>query len=210
MFPTTLQATAAVLLLLLPGALAVWGFERHAGTWGIRLPDRLFRLIGVSVAVHAVAAPLTYLVWRRYLESGGWETGAQLPWGLWIALLLYVTLPAAVGSVAGRASRAESPWIRLLTGPARAPRAWDAFFFGRAGGWIRLKLKSGSWIGGAFAQGSYAAVYPEPSDIYLTWTAEVDPSSGAFAFDEHERVVLRDSGVLIRWEEVEYLEFIDG
>jgi hypothetical protein len=75
---------------------------------------------------------------------------------------------------------------------------------------MRLKLKSGSWIGGAFAQGSYAAVYPEPPDLYLAWAAEVDPSSGAFLFDEHDRVVLRDSGILIRWEEVEYLEFIDG
>jgi hypothetical protein len=57
--PDDLQAAAAVLLFLLPGALAVWWFERHAGAWGIRLPDRLFRLIGVSVAFHAVAAPLT-------------------------------------------------------------------------------------------------------------------------------------------------------
>jgi hypothetical protein len=210
MFPSTLQAAAAVLLLLLPGALAVWWFERHAGAWGIRLPDRLFRLIGVSVAFHAVAAPLTYWLWRRYIDSGIWESRAQLPWELWIALLLYVMLPVAVGSAAGQASRLEGPWIRRLVGPARAPRAWDAFFFGRADGWMRLKLKSGSWIGGAFAQGSYAAVYPEPSDLYLAWAAEVDPSSGAFLFDEHDRVVLRDSGILIRWEEVEYLEFIDG
>jgi uncharacterized protein DUF6338 len=68
----------------------------------------------------------------------------------------------------------------------------------------------GSWIGGAFAQGSYAAVYPEPSDLYLERAAEVDPSSGAFVFDEDDCVVLRDSSILIRWEEVEYLEFIDG
>lgn len=208
--PTSLQAVVAVLLALLPGALAVWWFERFAGAWGIGLPDRLVRFVGVSAVFHAIAAPLTYWTWRNYIESGKWEAGERLPWALWLALLLYVVVPMAAGSAAGLASRAENRWAKVITGPAPAPRAWDSFFFGRPDGWMRLKLKSGSWIGGAYSRGSYAAGYPEPSDLYLAAAADVDATSGAFVFDENDQVVLRESGILIRWEEVEYLEFIDG
>jgi hypothetical protein len=39
----------------------------------------------------------------------------------------------------------------------------------------------------------------------LVQTAEVDPDSGEFLYDEEEQLRVRDSGVLLRWDEVEYL-----
>ncbi|MDQ3981580.1 MAG: DUF6338 family protein, partial [Actinomycetota bacterium] len=96
-----------------------------------------------------------------------------------------------------------------------APRAWDYLFGYRPDGWIRLRLKSGIWIGGAYAvtadgRRSYAAGYPEPQDLFLVQTAEVDPGTGQFLFHEDGSIKLRESSVLIRWHEVEYLEFIEA
>jgi hypothetical protein len=39
---------------------------------------------------------------------------------------------------------------------------------------------------------------------------EVDPDTGEFLFDDDGDPRLRGSGILIRWDEVEYLEFLDA
>lgn len=43
------------------------------------------------------------------------------------------------------------------------PTAWDAVFSPHPAGWILMKLKSGDWMGGEYAEGSYAAGYREVS-----------------------------------------------
>lgn len=77
-----------------------------------------------------------------------------------------------------------------------------------------MKLKSGVWVGGAYAPsdegtGSYAAGYPEPQDLFLAETVEVDPDSGEFTLSDGEPI-FRGTSLLIRWEEVEFLEFSDA
>ena len=69
---------------------------------------------------------------------------------------------------------------RVITGSNPAPRAWDYLFGLRPEGWIRLKLKSGGWLAGAYAVQeddlrSYASGYPEKQDLFLVDMAEVDP-----------------------------------
>lgn len=89
-----------------------------------------------------------------------------------------------------------------------------AFPLAYVDGWIRCRLRSGTWLGGAYADAngrrSYAAGYPEPQDLYLAASVEVDPTTGEFVLDEAGQPRLGAGGLLIRWEEVEYLEFIDS
>jgi hypothetical protein len=85
----------------------------------------------------------------------------------------------------------------------------DYFFSQHPDGWIRLRLKSGVWSGGAFANGAFAAGYPDPSDIFFT-AAEIDADTGDFGRNPDGSVVLRDERLLVAWEDVEYLEFVDG
>lgn len=122
-------------------------------------------------------------------------------------------VPVSLGTTVAVGYRRGSPWTRAFTGSDPAPRAWDYLFQGHPDGWIRCRLKSGVWIGGAFAdrngRRSYVAGYPEPADLYLAQRADVDPVSGDFVFVAGEPS-LRESGLLVRWEEVEYLEFIDA
>ena len=210
--PDTFQAVAVLVVALLPGALYVWAFERQAGRWGVGLSDRLLRFVGGSALFHAAAAPLTYWLWAdRWDEI---HHGEPVSWWLWPLVVAYVAIPAVGGTVVGRGVRSEKSWTTVFTGPDPAPRAWDHLFGQKADGWVRLRMKSGVWIGGAYADAngrrSYAAGYPEPQDLFLAAAVELDPETGAFVVDDDGDVALLDGGILVRWEEVEHLEFIDA
>ena len=211
--PETLEALAVLVLALLPGALYVWSFERMLGAWGVRFSDRVLRFIGVSALMHALAAPVTYWVWKDLIRSGTLAAG-EVSLVLWVVPLAYVGIPVVLGSLIGSATRRRRKWAKIFTGPDPAPRAWDHLFASRPDGWIRVKLKSGPWLGGAFARlgqiGSYAAGYPEEQDLYLVESVEIDPDTGAFEYDDKGRPIGRGSGILLRWEEIEYLEFIEA
>jgi hypothetical protein len=211
--PETFQGIAVVALVLLPGALYIWSFERLVGAWGVGLSDRLFRFVGVSSLFHVVLLPVTFWIWDAYVRSGRLPAG-DVPLALWLGPLAYVGVPVAVGTLVGLGTVRRAGWARTFTGPAPAPRAWDHLFFGKPEGWIRLRLKSGAWLGGGYAEGetglqSYAAGYPEDPDLLLAEAVETDPDSGEFLFDEDGDPILRGSALLVRREEVEYLEFID-
>lgn len=210
----TFEAIAVAVVALLPGALYVWGFERQVGNWGIGLSDRLFRFFGTSALLHAVIAPVTYWLWASFIKTGEIGKGQPLSLWLWVFVLAYVALPFSAGTVVGIGTRNGNGWARVFTGPDPAPRAWDYFFASRPDGWIRLRLKSGVWIGGAYAPSdeglqSYAAGYPEPQDLFLAETVEIDPDTGRFISVDGSPV-FRETSLLIRWDEVEFLEFNDA
>lgn len=81
--PSTFQALAVLGLALLPGALYTWAFEQQAGPWGTGLSDRVLRFIGSSALLHVLAAPLTYQLWRVYVEPGRLRRGEALPAWIW-------------------------------------------------------------------------------------------------------------------------------
>jgi hypothetical protein len=210
--PDTLQALGVLVIALLPGALYVWAFERQVGRWGIGLSDRALRFIGGSAMFHAAAAPLSYGLWADHWDAV--RSARPVSWWLWLVPMLYVALPWAGGAFVGSRLRAGRPWTRWLTGPNAAPRAWDHLFAGEVDGWIRLRLKSGAWLGGVFAEAngrrSYAAGYPELQDLFLAAAVDTDPDTGEFVRDDAGLPTVQPGGLLIRWEEVEFLEFIDA
>lgn len=157
----TFQSAAVLVVALLPGALYVWSFERQAGAWGIRLADRLFRSVGFSAVIHALFAPVTYALWDRFIRSGRLSSG-EAPFALWLVPLVYVVLPVAAGWLIGWGTRSRKAWAKLFTGPDPAPRAWDHLFGSTPDGWIRLRLKSGIWLGGAFVRRQDGTVYAHP------------------------------------------------
>ncbi len=212
------MATARESLLILaitvfPGAMFVWALERRVGKWEFGLSDRALRFVVFSAMLHAPAFPFTAWLVTTYV------TGERpAPWGIaWGTLVLYTFVPAVLGGIVGRGARSRSWWSELFTGRDPAPQAWDDLFqLRRHTGWIRLKLKSGAWIGGAWVEDderglrSYAAGFPHPSDLYLAETMDIDPDDGSFVLYDHGEPVRRNAGVLVRWDEAEYLEFVRG
>ena len=207
---STLQALLVAILALLPGALYTWSFEQQVGPWGIGLSDRLYRFVGSSAVLHAVLAPATYELWRRYVQTGVVGEGRALPWWLWLVVGAYVALPLLAGRVIGVATWRREPWVRFIVGRAPAPRAWDHVFSSQGfEAWVRVKLTDGGWVGGAYAKGpgtlaSYAAGYVEERDLFLAWTAPVDQTTGEFEADDAGLPQLQPAGVLIRWSEIAY------
>jgi uncharacterized protein DUF6338 len=206
--PNTFQALAVLLLALLPGALFIWGFERISGRWVIGLSDRILRFFGISALFQALAAPATYAIWHKYLREGALSHDKTVPWWLWAVVVVYVALPFLIGSWLAVSVEADKPWARWAIGYTDpAPTAWDFVFSSESSAWVRLKLKSGRWAGGAYTGDGYSGGYPEPPDLYLNAVAEVDPDTGEFIRDAKGDAIIKPYGLLVRWEEVEFLEF---
>ena len=209
---TALPWLIFIWLAILPGLLFVWGFEQQVGRLTTSIGGGLLRSIGYSAVFHLIFMPLTYHLW-----STQWDMireGNRISLLIWAAMAVYVLIPISMGWLVGSAIRETDwnfhkkyGWTHFLIGPSPAPRAWDYLFRQNdLVGWVRLKTKSGLFKAGIFIEGSYVAGYPEPQDIYLSYTVEADPESGVLLEDAEGEPILHSGGLLIRWDEVEYLE----
>jgi hypothetical protein len=204
--PSTFQALAVILVALLPGGLFMWAVERLVGRYGIGFSDRLLRFVGVSTILHALVAPVTYKLWHDYFRTDAVRQGSVLPWWLWPVGIGYVAVPIVAGTLLGLAlNRWSLPAV--IEGSNPAPTAWDHLLSRQPDGWIRMKLKSGAWIGGAYAEDSYAGGYPEPADIFVSKAVEIDAETGEFVRDAQGKAKFKEYGFVVRWAEIEYLEF---
>lgn len=211
---STFQALGVALLALLPGASYTFAYERVVGGFGITLSDRLVRFLAASALFQALFSGPVLLLYRHYLISGRLGRGEVNAGWLELTALAYVLIPTAVGTFIGYGQNRKWRWVQLLVGDAPEPRAWDFLWRPGVQGVVRLKTKSGAWLAGLYgttAEGrrSYAAGYPEEGDLYLSLQLQVDVASGAFVRDTEGRPepVEVSSGLLVRWAEVEYLEF---
>lgn len=137
--PSTLQAVLALVLVVLPGAIYLWGFEREAGKWAIGISDTLLRFVAASAIFQALYAAPLYVFYERYVHHDVARQGSRdfenplsdghVPWWLALLPLAYVGLPAVLGTLVGRSVRSERPvaqrFARIMAGRNPAPRAWD-------------------------------------------------------------------------------------
>lgn len=204
-----LGAAALVLVALLPGAMFSWSFERWAGRFGIGLKDRALRFMGLSAVLLSMAAGPLYWIYANYWDA--FMNRKPLPGWFWVLPIAYIFVPLVAGSLSGYAWKQNWPGARLIIGRDRVPRAWDHLFLDRPAGGIRCRLKSGTWIAGIYAETDagrpFAAEYPEPQDLYLPATLGIDPDTGRMLISDSNEPLVLDLGVLVRWEEIEFLEF---
>ncbi len=211
---STFQALGVALLALLPGASYTYAYERVVGGFGVSFSDRLVRFLAASAIFQALFSGPLLLLYRNYLTSGRLGRGQVNAGWLELAALAYVLLPTAVGSFIGYGQNEKWRWVQVLVGDAPEPRAWDFLWRPGVTGVVRLKTKSGAWLAGMYGttsggRRSYAAGYPEEGDLYLSLQLQVDVANGAFVRDTEGRPLPVEgrSGLLVRWAEVEYLEF---
>ena len=208
------QALAVAIVALLPGACYLFNFERVVGSFGVSASDRLIRFLAASAVFAALFSGLGLLAYRQFVVTGRLQAGA-VNWLFFnVTCLGYVLVPSAAGAFVGFAYKKDWAWARLLTGNSPEPRAWDYLWRTEPQALVRLKVKDGPWLAGVFgttASGlrSYAAGYPEPQDLFLAEQVEVDPDSGAFSVEDDgtPRLLSPKRGLLLRWEEIEYLDF---
>ncbi len=207
---STIEAAIVVFVALVPGATYVWCVERWVGRWGAGLPDTLLRFAGVSAVLHFILAPLTFVIVRRYTSVD--LLARPFPWSHWLLVGMYLAIPALLGSGVGLGIQRQWRLIRFLSA-LRPPRAWDHVLARGRTGWVKIRLKSGAWLAGWYGrfgqERAYAAGHPHSSDLYLVRTVGIDQRSGAFLVDQSGRPAEIGPGILVRWDEIEYLKFIE-
>lgn len=167
------------------------------------------RYLGTSAFLHLLAAPLSYRLWSTYIASGRVARGDPVGWDLWGLVAVYFVVPFVAGLVVGK--NHESALIKPLSS-IKSPTGWDHLFARKRNGWVKMKLKSGEWIGGWFGpvegDPAFAASYPHPRELYLPKSVELDQTTGAFVVDATKRPTGLGPGILVGWEEIEYLKFV--
>jgi hypothetical protein len=140
--------------------------------------------------------------------------GTAAPRFWWLLPLLYIALPFALGTLAGKvvARRREFPRAAtVLAGPDPAPTAWEEVFSQGRGGLLRIRMKQdagGGWIAGVFGADSYASGYgEEPADIYLERVVHLRPD-GSFEEGPDGEVVLSKFGVLLKRDDIATTELV--
>ncbi|WP_051754942.1 DUF6338 family protein [Kitasatospora purpeofusca] len=202
--PATATQVAIILLLVVPGVTYQFVRERARGPVAAHrdLGERVLRALTAGLALDAlyviVAGPaLTRLVHDR---RQGWLTGAadNPRIAALTAMLLLLVVPACAA------------WIASLLGSRRSrsvydptPTAWDAAFRQRGHCLVRVRLKSGGWIGGWYGERSFASAYPESADLYLQ-TAWAVSRAGRF-----EHPLELSGGIHVRMDDVEFIDFVD-
>jgi hypothetical protein len=151
----------------------------------------------------------SYVLWRHAIRSGDLGAGRVSPWIVELATLLYVVAPTAVGFALGIIGRDKPQWTEGFIG-TRPDDAWSLVWRIAGPSYVRLKLKSGEWLGGRYGtqpdgMSSAAGGSVEEGDLFLSRTASVDPVTGVFQFDAAGNILLGDTGLLVRWEEVQVL-----
>jgi len=168
MVPGTVQQLTILLVLVLPGVFYQAVRERLSGVRAAENEpqNRLLRAIAAGALLDAVYA-VAVGPWLVELMAGtasepfsGVLKHPRLA-GL-TGLLLVVVVPSAV-------AWAEGWWTRRR---ARAryeptPTAWDALFHASGSCFVRMRLKSGLWVGGWLGSRSAVSAYPQPGDLYL-------------------------------------------
>lgn len=228
---STFQALFVALLPVLPGALYTLARENFGASWAWQQTDtatQIFRFLGASVVLHVLFAPLSYRAYQEFVANRVAENatkGETLSWWWWAALAGYALLPYALGALT-ESSRSWRPhscglirwpqalltWLlSLFVGKNPEPRAWD-FLFSKPdlGGYIRLKLtgdkgwKAGLWVD------SYASGFGVDPDLYIAEEIAIsDGGEVVFTEDDGQRLPeLLERGLLIRWSEIEYLDFM--
>lgn len=176
--PTDAFGVLALVILVLPGI--VWISVRTAVRG--RQPNdadvagRVLQALVVSVALDA-----TYLlavgsgaIDRLTAAADIGSRDARLAAGS--VLVLGIAVPAVLaylvyGEPEWKPVHHRAPrWLvlpRRTTTQQSTPTAWDKAA-PNLGGWVRIRMSEGQWIGGWVGEGSYVSTYPEPRDIYVS------------------------------------------
>jgi hypothetical protein len=81
---------------------------------------------------------------------------------------------------------------------------WDHVFAENTEQWVRVRLKSGAYVGGLLKKGSATSAYPCPEQLYILHEWKLDSKTGEFK----ERI--GNAGLLVNGSEIEFIELIKG
>lgn len=148
--PSSLSALAIIAAFVAPGLLFEEGIARLISYRRTEdLSRRTLRFIAWSLVFHALAAPVTFSFWSKWIRGRTVLEGTRLAlheYGIvrcWMVLIVATILPFALGLMAGKGVKSRSRLSGILVGQGLEPTAWEWMWYHGDPGWVRAKLKSG-------------------------------------------------------------------
>jgi hypothetical protein len=194
------ETFALFLAFFIPGFVmsTVWGLL--VPTERIDFSKELPRLIGYSVLHYSATLWLVFVVPAGISRLIAAYTVVFFVPIMWPPLLL----------VLGDRERwiprfSNRRFLQDVVGPSLRP--WDDVLdsLNSGGGcWVRVRLKSGTWIGGALGRTSKYSSYPDPEQLYLAEELGFDEAGVARNFVHGTR------GILVARSEIEFMEFFEN
>ncbi len=183
------------LAFFIPGFIAMQVYGLFIATGDRDFTKQLPEAIAYSAIHYALFG------WLILVNHGVWRTVAAYI----VVLILPIFWPPAILLI--RDWKRYSPRIlsRKILGFLIQPTAspWDHVFSESKERWIRIKLKSGQYVGGLLARGSWTSTYPSPEQIYISKEFRVDANGFQTPYKKSE-------GLLVNGTEIEYLELYSG
>ena len=190
--PSGVETLLAFVALGLP--VAVWATVRRY-LLGERATDRDWSIAliqgvtfsAILAAIYASTGLLGLLTIEPTLDGKSIQFTDLRQFGM-ASLVLFIVMPLALSllilarhCVLKRVPIRGMSWLRYPTsryGFSGTPTSWDFSVkaHSEAGAWVKVRRESGIWIGGWFATGSHASMYPEPPAIYLhsQWSMDAE------------------------------------
>lgn len=211
----TFQALGLLVLTVLPGAVLLFSYERHAGPLTGEGNDRALRFVLGTVLVFPYTALVAAWAYTRVLHVEGPEdyfrNRLEDPVDLspaWSLLpLAYVVVPWCVGWLAGRVRvdlrrrSVENRSTSLVPGVA----AWDIVFLQPGPKLISAKLRGGPWVAGLFAAESFASsLASRHKELVLEQGVAVD-ARGKVERDKWGTPLARPGGIVLSYTDVELM-----
>lgn len=212
MLPETWAQIAVLLASVIPGFVYQVSRRRVGGPDPdeIELGTRILRAIAVSALfaglyallfgphiVRYLVEPSTVVDDVRAVAASFLVFVVAVPW-LSARIAFFVTTSPwygrAAAAVAG-ALRLRRPWDPM-------PSAWDFAFSNVRPGWVRILTSDGTWLGGWFAERSFASSFPHPQEIFIEVGYLLD-ADGRFTDQE-----TAPGGVFVRCGDIVSVDFI--
>lgn len=200
MLPETWVQVAVTIAAVIPG------FVYQVSRRGVAGPGPDERDVSVrvlrSIASSAVFAGLYAIVWGEaiapYLDATSKVADDIQAVGAFMTTLVVVIpwMAARVGFYVTTSTWFEKAAIKVRSALHLqrswdpTPSAWDYAFRGVGPCWVRVRTEDGLWVGGWYAEDSFASSWPDPEELYIekgyamnedgTFTSEVSAPNGVY------------------------------
>lgn len=210
--PQTWAQIAVVLAAVMPGFIYQVSRRKVGGPDPdeIELGTRILRAIAVSAlfaGIYAIvfgpmvaryaADPDRLLMGLRQVAVTFLIIVVIVPW-LSARVVFYVTTSRWYATMAEQVSTT----LHLKRTWDPTPSAWDFAFSAVGPGWVRILTADGTWLGGWFADGSFASSFPNPQEIFVEVGYLLD-GDGNFT-----NQITAPGGVFIRCADAVSVDFI--
>jgi len=179
---------------VIPGFIAIKTYELLNPSIVRDTSKQIIDAIAYSSIIYALLfLPIIYVEKNNVLNNYPFTYGLFYLFALFISPILIAVLWSKIR---------KSNYIQA-NAPHPTLKPWDYIFSKRKCYWIKVTLKDGTKIAGAFAENLFASSSPAEEQLYLEETWEINKDGGLESLKE------QSEGVIVMASEIAYVELME-